>query len=141
MFPGNLFQFFHSSAIKRSDAPRIGNRYRKYLFERLEPRNLFAVIDLANLGSAGIFINGERADDVSGFSVSSAGDVNGDGFDDLIVGAYRSNPTSPSFEKNGAGKSYVIFGSSALPATIDLSTLGQAGNPAGFSIWGDVTGD
>jgi hypothetical protein len=40
--------------------------------------------------------------DYSGCSVSNAGDVNGDGLDDLIVGAYDA--------KLSAGKSYVIFG-------------------------------
>jgi hypothetical protein len=45
-------------------------------------------IDLATLSSAqGFRILGADANDQSGQSVSSAGDVNGDGFDDLIVGA------------------------------------------------------
>jgi hypothetical protein len=35
----------------------------------------------------GFVINGGAASDYSGCSVSSAGDVNGDGLDDLIVGA------------------------------------------------------
>ncbi len=38
-------------------------------------------------GSNGFVINGINEDDFSGTSVSSAGDVNGDGFDDLLIGA------------------------------------------------------
>ena len=45
------------------------------------------------------------AGDQSGCSVSSAGDVNGDGFDDLIVGAPGA-PGRPQL----AGDSYVVFG-------------------------------
>jgi hypothetical protein len=45
-------------------------------------------------GSNGFAINGIAADDLSGFSVSSAGDVNGDGFDDLIIGAIVPTPTA-----------------------------------------------
>jgi hypothetical protein len=45
-------------------------------------------------GSNGFAINGIAAYDISGSSVSSAGDVNGDGFDDLIIGAGVPTPTA-----------------------------------------------
>ena len=44
-------------------------------------------------GTAGFVINGIEAGDFSGGSVSTAGDVNGDGFDDLVVGANSQIPT------------------------------------------------
>jgi Ca2+-binding RTX toxin-like protein len=45
------------------------------------------------------------ADDGSGSSVSSAGDINGDGIDDLIIGAFGASPNGYS-----SGSSYVVFG-------------------------------
>jgi hypothetical protein len=65
-------------------------------------------------------INGESADNSSSLSVSSAGDINGDGLDDLIVGAYQADPSG----KSDAGKSYVIFGKTDTNA-VDLSKLGD----------------
>jgi hypothetical protein len=48
-----------------------------------------ASIDLAALdGSNGFRIDGIDNNDRSGASVAGAGDVNGDGIDDLIIGAY-----------------------------------------------------
>ena len=49
-----------------------------------------ATMNLSNLnGNNGFRLDGEATSDLSGRSVSTAGDVNGDGFDDLIVGAYE----------------------------------------------------
>ncbi len=76
--------------------------------------NLSAIVN----GIGGFVINGKNADDLNGISVSTAGDVNGDGLDDLIVGAYGSDPSS----KSNAGKSYVIFGKTDTNA-IDLTKL------------------
>ncbi|MCX7396273.1 MAG: FG-GAP repeat protein, partial [Planctomycetales bacterium] len=67
--------------------------------------------------------------------MSSAGDVNGDGFDDMIIGAGGGDASGNA--KSGAGESYVIFGSASLPSTIDLATLGTAG----ITIFGAETYD
>ncbi len=98
-------------------------------------------IDLSNLGPAGTIINGQAAGNQSGYSVSDAGDVNGDGFDDFLVGAPFAAPGSPA--RSNAGKSYVIFGGSSLPATIDLSDNLSTTNPGvgGFTILGEVAND
>ncbi|HUX78908.1 MAG TPA: hypothetical protein VMW10_04065 [Alphaproteobacteria bacterium] len=62
------------------------------------------VIDLATLNATqGFTIQGATQSDYSGWSVSYAGDMNGDGLNDVIVGAgVRDN--------NSAGVSYVIYG-------------------------------
>jgi len=101
-------------------------------------------------GSNGFAINGIAAYDASGYSVSSAGDVNGDGFDDLIIGAYSADPNGI----NRAGQSYVVFGSnSGFSAGLNLSALNGSNGFAingiaeddnsGFSVSsaGDVNGD
>ena len=38
-------------------------------------------------GTGGFVIYGQDAEDQSGWSIASAGDVNGDGFDDILIGA------------------------------------------------------
>jgi hypothetical protein len=58
--------------------------------------------------------------DRSGFSVSSAGDVNGDGLDDLIVGAKYADLS----DKLNTGKSYIIFGKTDTNA-VNLIKLGD----------------
>jgi large repetitive protein len=73
-------------------------------------------------------------DDLSGRSVSSAGDVNGDGLADLIVGADLSNPAAGIY----AGRSYVVFGQTGT-AAIELSAV--AAGTGGFVINGQCAGD
>jgi hypothetical protein len=80
-------------------------------------------------GTSGFRIDGEAAGNNLGNAVSGAGDVNGDGFDDLIIGARFSRPNGPR-----SGASYIVFGkSSAFAASLDLSTLDGSN---GFKISG-----
>jgi len=87
-------------------------------------------------GTNGFVINGITAlFDQSGFSVSSLGDVNDDGIDDLIVAADRAASEGRSF----AGQSYIIFGSSSgFPSPFELSSLNGTN---GFIINGIASGD
>lgn len=93
----------------------------------------FTTLNLESLpAGAGFIIQGDTAEDWAGFSVSAAGDVNGDGFDDVIVGAPLGDNGG-----TGAGEAYVIFGKATGFGTVDLSNLGSAG----FVIQGDASGD
>src|SRR5690349_18619526 len=84
------------------------------------------------IGTKGFVVNGVSAYDQTGKSVSSAGDVNGDNIEDIIIGAYRASPNSNSY----AGSSYVLFGSTNIgnTGTINLSTALDGSN--GFVING-----
>ena len=86
-----------------------------------------ATIDLADpVNGADLIIQGAAAYDDSGFSVSGAGDVDGDGIDDLIIGAPGADPNGRDF----AGASYVVFGTDqGFPATIDLATRRRPDHP------------
>lgn len=109
-----------------------------------------AVIDTTSLdGDNGFSIEGEAEGDEAGYSVDNAGDINGDGFDDLIIGARGSDISG---EESGAA--YIVFGkASGFEATLNLSELdgangfrlerGIAGEFFGRSVSaaGDINGD
>lgn len=95
------------------------------------------VFELSSLnGSNGFIINGETADDRSSYSISNAGDVNGDGIADLLIGAYRADPSG----RSKAGKTYVVFGGVDLGGNgvLELSTLNGT---TGFVLLGENAGD
>ncbi|MCP4535514.1 MAG: hypothetical protein GY832_00035, partial [Chloroflexi bacterium] len=82
-------------------------------------------------------LTGESTNDYFGVSVASAGDVNGDGYADVIVGAEAYNSTQ--------GRAYVYHGAGAgLAATPALTLTGEStNNNFGWSVAsaGDVNGD
>ncbi len=87
-------------------------------------------LDLSTLdGTNGFALSGIDFDDLSSFSVACAGDVNGDGISDLLIGAYRAKSTSKSAQERGAhddtGEAYVVFGAAGIGASgsIELSLL------------------
>ena len=100
------------------------------------------IVNLSNLdGSNGFRLNVKTADNFfSDISVSNAGDVNGDGYDDVIIG-------------DDSGFSYVVFGrASGFGVAMDLSSLdgkngfrldGGAYDHTGYSVSnaGDMNGD
>ncbi|HLF21000.1 MAG TPA: integrin alpha, partial [Aestuariivirga sp.] len=84
-------------------------------------------------GSNGFRLDGVAADDLSGRWVAGAGDINGDGFSDLIVGAYNADPHG-----SNSGSTYVVFGKATFASSIQLSNLNGAN---GFRLDGVTNGD
>ena len=92
-------------------------------------------IDLANFNSAqGFRILGATAGEMSGNSVSTAGDVNDDNIADIVIGAY--NASSKGITK--AGTSYVMYGKVGEIPDLDLANFN---NTQGFKILGAAGGD
>ena len=87
-------------------------------------------------GANGFRIDGIDSSDFSGFSVSDAGDSNGDGHADLIVGAWQNAEQAAS-----AGKCYLHSGKDGSLLATYTSTVG--GDTLGFdaSNVGDADGD
>ncbi len=118
---------------------------RSLNLESLEPRvllsgNLTGNVDLdtgTGTGPDGVVrILGQDASDMFGGSVACVGDVNNDGYDDLVVGAYGGDPSS----RSEAGEAYLILGRADedwADFDLDAATL-----PDGvFAFWGDDAGD
>ncbi len=102
-------------------------------------------------GSQGFVLYGTQTNENIGASLASAGDINGDGIDDLLVGA----PLMPN--PLGGGGAYLVFGrpsSDPMPAEFALQTLrtadesnsgfgvvlegSQGGGSAGIDVVGDL---
>ena len=85
------------------------------------------------------FFTGQAASDKFGISVSTAGDVNGDGYSDVIVGAVNNDAGG-----SDAGRAFLYFGGASMDNTADVTMTGEAaGDKFGYSVStaGDVNGD
>ncbi len=98
-----------------------------------------------NLSKADASFWGEGEYDITGYSVAGAGDVNGDGYDDILIGA-----PDAEYEGHSGGKTYLIFGNSSgwsmdtNLSNADASFLGEyADDRSGHSVAGagDVNDD
>src|SRR4051794_4923042 len=81
-----------------------------------------APVSLDSIGSDGIEIAGGHGGYLGG-SVSSAGDVNGDGIDDVVTSAPYSATGGADF---GPGAAFVVYGSDD-PSDVDVGDLGDGG--------------
>jgi len=84
------------------------SRGRAYLFYG---GSLSGGIDAAD---ADVIFNGEEDNDAFGGNVAAAGDVNNDGYDDIIFGAAQADDTG-----SGRGRAYLFYGGS-LSASVDV---------------------
>lgn len=82
-----------------------------------------------NSTSATAFIRGTSASDAFGYSVAGVGDINKDGYDDALIGAYGRDQ---GYTNNGAA--YLIYGSSSgITGTINASVIGSTTSGVTFT--------
>lgn len=86
-------------------------------------------------GYGGFVIKGESAGDKAGFAVAGNADINGDGLDDVVVGAPYASPLGDE-----SGKVYVVFGKTDSNA-VELSDIAEDNNPGGFVMTGHGSWD
>jgi len=109
-------------------------------------------IDLGALdGSDGFALPGIDAGDFAGTAVSAAGDVNGDGFGDFLVGATGAD--GPTESNPFAGEAYIVFGQGAgWSGSFDPDSLDGTNGATVFGVnnvdslgvataGGDINGD
>jgi hypothetical protein len=102
------------------------------------------------LSNANASFVGENENDFSGHSISRAGDVNGDGYDDILIGAYSNVEGGGDKDMYyAAGQTYLIFGKVdgwSLDINLsqaDASFIGENyfDHSGRVSCAGDVNGD
>ncbi|MCH8236454.1 MAG: FG-GAP repeat protein, partial [Chloroflexi bacterium] len=116
-FNGDGFGDLLIGAPMTSDPLSAGSAYVVFGHAAPFPTTL-ALADLD--GTNGFAILGIDAEDFTGFNVAGVGDVNGDGYDDLVVGAHGGDPDSGL----NRGEAYLVFGhGGAFSAVLSLASV------------------
>ncbi|MBS0351866.1 MAG: FG-GAP repeat protein, partial [Proteobacteria bacterium] len=116
--------------------PQGNNRGRSYVIfggRRVGGRGIVSLSGLT--GNIGFKLDGENNADRSGVSVSAAGDINADGYDDFIIGA-------PYYSQNSAkGRSYLVFGRQGIGSSGNIFDLAGLNGSNGFKLDGENEND
>lgn len=144
----NIADYMIGVATNAEGGAQAGAAY--VVFGRDGVRSDLSLTDIAN-GIGGFKIVGEAAGNAAGISVAAAGDLNGDGFTDLVIGAStdRSSPLAQlglallddavAQAGSGAGSAYVVYGTAHPTGEINLDTIARG--IGGFKLTGETSGD
>lgn len=121
----------------RSADPSESASGRSYALFGNQERPFARSIDLGTLGpSQVVLIDGEAEGDRSGIAVGSAGDLDGDGFEDVVIGARGSDRPA---DKGGAV--YVLYGDDTPETRVRLDELEEGqGSALGSAIASEILG-
>lgn len=134
----------------QADGPHNDQPYRGESYLIFGSRSLPATIDLGSANSGAITIYGADEGDYSGRTVDIVGDLNVDGFADIVIGARAADGIDGTLRS--AGETSIVLGRSTWSATLDLAVPGvaavtlygsDADDDSGFMVRsaGDVDGD
>lgn len=104
--------------------------------DKLTDKNGGSIFENNSLPEVGIILNGESTGDNFGYSVATAGDVNGDGFGDVIIGA--------RYYDLSRGRVYIFYGGIFPDNQADVIMTGvEEGDQLGYSVStaGDINND
>ena len=101
----------------RANGPDYQHRFAGRVYVVFGPADVYGMVDLAN--QADVVIYGADSHDYAGSAVAS-GDVNGDGFADIVIAAEWAD--GPGNSRVECGEVYVVYGSDSIAGAIDLST-------------------